>query len=225
MEKQWLKMRRKANFSIPIFSALYQGKEGMVKLAILGSGSGSNMQAILDATEKGGLKAKVHLVVSDDSEAYILKRAQKAGVQTNILDCRGFKTRFPLSEQQRLAALLVKHDIGLVCLAGFMRLIGAPLLEAFPGRILNIHPSLLPQYPGLAAWEQAIQDQATHSGCTVHYVDAGMDTGEVIGQRSVVVSPEDTAITLHQKIQAEERLLYPNAIQQVLGKLGYSRGL
>ncbi len=191
-----------------------------MRLGILGSGSGSNMQALLDAIAAGSLDAEIALVLSDNPEAYILERAAKAGLPTGVIDCRGFKTKFPEEAQVETAAALRAAGVELVCLAGFMRLVKAPLLEAFPERILNIHPALLPAYPGLQAWKQAIDDGATESGCTVHYVDGGMDTGPMILQAKVPVFPDDTAETLHQRIQVEEHRLYPEAIRQVAAELG-----
>jgi phosphoribosylglycinamide formyltransferase-1 len=191
-----------------------------MRLGILGSGSGSNMQALLDAIAAGALDAEIALVLSDNPDAYILERAAKAGLPTGVIDCRGFKTKFPDEAQAETAAALKAAGVELVCLAGFMRLVRAPLLESFPNRILNIHPSLLPAYPGLQAWKQAIDDGATESGCTVHYVDGGMDTGPVILQTKVPVFPDDTAETLHQRIQVEEHRLYPEAIRKVAAELG-----
>jgi len=185
----------------------------MLRLGILGSGSGSNMQAILDAIRNGTLEAQIVLVLSDNPEGFILQRAEGAGVPTGLIDCRGFRTRFPEDAQQETADALRDAGVDLVCLAGFMRLVKRPLLEAFPNRILNIHPSLLPAYPGLHAWEQAVDDGATESGCTVHYVDAGMDTGPIIIQAKVPVLPDDTAASLHARIQVEEHRIYPEAIK------------
>ena len=188
---------------------------GKVKLGVLGSGSGSNMQAILDAIENGTLDADIAIVLSDNPDAYILKRAHQAGIPTEIIDCGGYQMRFPDESQVKVAQQLKDAGVDIVCLAGFMRLVKQPLLDAFPDKILNIHPSLLPAYPGLMAWEQAVEDGAKESGCTVHYVDAGMDTGSIILQAKVPVFPEDTADTLHERIQEQEHQLYPAAIKRV----------
>jgi phosphoribosylglycinamide formyltransferase-1 len=181
-------------------------------LGILGSGSGSNMQAILDAIDAGTLDARISLVLSDNPDAFILERAAKRGIETAHIDCRGFKTRFPEEAQQETADLLKAAGVELVCLAGFLRLVKRPLLDAFPGRILNIHPALLPAFPGLESWKQALDAGVSESGCTVHYVDEGMDTGPVILQEKVPVLPDDTAESLHARIQVVEHRLYPAAI-------------
>lgn len=191
-----------------------------VRLGILGSGSGSNMQAILDAIDAGTLHAEIVLVLSDNPDAFILERASKRGIPTAVIDCRGFKNKYPDEAQQETAAALTAAGTDIVCLAGFMRLVRQPLLDAFPERMLNIHPALLPAFPGLEAWKQAVEAGATESGCTVHYVDAGMDTGPIILQARVPVLPDDTASTLHARIQVEEHRLYPEAIRQVAAKLG-----
>lgn len=193
--------------------------QGTIKLGVLGSGSGSNMQAIMDAIDAGDLNAEIVLVMSDFPEAYILERARKAGLRAEVIDCGGFKTRFPDESQAVVAAKLKEAGVDIVCLAGFMRLVKQPLLDVFPNRILNIHPSLLPAYPGLMAWKQALDDGATESGCTVHHVDAGMDTGPIILQSRVPVFPEDDAATLHARIQVEEHSLYPRAIAKVASEL------
>ena len=189
--------------------------ERTIKLGILGSGSGSNMQAIMDAIGSGELNAEIVLVMSDFPDAYILERARKAGLRTEVIDCGGFKQKFPDESQAAVAAKLKEAGVDIVCLAGFMRLVKQPLLDVFPERILNIHPSLLPAYPGLMAWKQAVEDGAAESGCTVHHVDAGMDTGPIIMQAKVPVLEDDDEASLHARIQVQEHALYPLAIDEV----------
>lgn len=190
-----------------------------LRLGILGSGSGSNMQAILDAITAGTLDAEIALVLCDVPGAFILERARQAGIPHALIDCHGHAQRFPEAAQAATAHALRQAGVELVCLAGFMRLVKAPLLDAFPGRILNIHPSLLPAFPGLQAWEQAVAAGAKESGCTVHYVDAGMDTGPIILQERVPVLPDDTAASLHARIQQVEHRLYPQAIAIAAARL------
>lgn len=189
------------------------------KLGVLGSGSGSNCQSIFDAIDHGSLQAEVAIVLSDNPDAFILERARKRGIPAEVIDCMGFKTKFPEESQLAIAQRLIECGVDLVCLAGFMRLVKAPLLEAFPKRILNIHPSLLPCFPGLHAWEQAVAAGAKESGCTVHYVDGGMDTGTIIKQSRVPVIEGDTPETLHARIQIQEHLLYPEVIRMELERL------
>lgn len=184
-------------------------------LGILGSGSGSNMQAILDAIDAGTLNARIALVLSDNPDAFILERARRRGIEAGVIDCSGFKTRFPEEAQAATAARLLAAGVELVCLAGFLRLVKQPLLEAFPHRIINIHPALLPAFPGLEAWRQALDAGVAETGCTVHFVDAGMDTGPVILQEAVPVLPGDTPASLHARIQVLEHRLYPAAINRV----------
>ena len=193
----------------------------MIRLGILGSGSGSNMQAILDAIHEGALDAEIVVVLSDIPDAYILKRAERAGVPARLIDCGGHRSKFPEEVQSETAKILKQAGVELVCLAGFMRLLREPLLSAFPGRIINIHPSLLPKFPGLYAWTQAVEADAPESGCTVHYVDAGMDTGSVIDQATVPVLPGDTPASLHARIQVQEHRIYPAAIAKIADKLDH----
>lgn len=190
-----------------------------LRLAVLGSGSGSNCQSIFNAIDDGRLDAEVVIVLSDNPDAYILERARQRGVRAEVMDCQGYKNKFPLEVQAALAQQLTNLKIDLVCLAGFMRLVKEPLLSAFPRRILNIHPALLPAFPGVEAWKQALEAGATQTGCTVHYVDAGMDTGEIIMQAYVPVLPDDTAATLHARIQVQEHILYPAAILSAVSRL------
>lgn len=186
-----------------------------MRLGILGSGSGSNMQAILDAIDDGSLDASIALVLSDNPDGYILERAKKHGIPTGLIDCRGFQQKFPEEAQAETAAALKEAGVELVCLAGFMRLVKQPLLAAFPNRILNIHPSLLPAFPGLESWQQALEAGVPETGCTVHYVDAGMDTGPIILRAKVPVQPGDTGESLHERIQVQEHRIYPEAIRMV----------
>jgi phosphoribosylglycinamide formyltransferase-1 len=190
-----------------------------VVLGVLGSGSGSNMQAILDAIQSGDLNARIALVLSDQPGAFILERARQHGIPAGIIDCRGFRTKFPDEAQHETAAQLQAAGVEIVCLAGFMRLVKRPLLDAFPNRILNIHPALLPAFPGLEAWKQALDAGVGETGATVHFVDEGMDTGPAIAQEKVPVLPGDTASSLHARIQQAEHRLYPAAITRVAERL------
>ena len=184
-------------------------------LGVLGSGSGSNMQAILDAIDAGTLDARIAIVLSDNPDAFILERARQRGIETGVIDCRGFKTKFPEEAQAETARRLQDVGVELVCLAGFLRLVKRPLLDIFPEKILNIHPSLLPAFPGLESWKQALAAGAKEAGCTVHSVDEGMDTGPIILQEAVPVLADDTAESLHARIQVVEHRLYPEAIRKL----------
>lgn len=184
-------------------------------LGVLGSGSGSNMQAILDAIDAGTLDARISLVLSDNPDAFILQRARQRGIATGVIDCQGFRTKFPDEAQAETARRLREASVEIVCLAGFLRLVKRPLLDAYPGRILNIHPSLLPEFPGLESWKQALAAGAKQAGCTVHLVDDGMDTGPVILQEGVPILTDDTPESLHARIQKVEHRLYPAAIRKM----------
>jgi phosphoribosylglycinamide formyltransferase-1 len=192
-------------------------------LGILGSGKGSNFRAIADAIAAGKLDAEVRIVISDVVTAGILELACERGFRAEFVEPGRFKTKMEPESEERMAALLREANVDFVVLAGYMRMVKAPLLNAFGGRIINIHPSLLPQFPGLEAWRQAVDAGVAETGCTVHYVDAGMDTGPIIAQRRVPVLPGDTAETLHARIQAAEHELYPSVLRELAAKNALSR--
>ena len=186
-------------------------------LGVLISGRGSNLQAIIDAIADGRLDARIAVVISNRADAAGLARAQKAGIETLVIDHRD-KTRFPAREDfdRELVAQLKARGVALVCLAGFMRLLSPVFVAAFPNAILNIHPSLLPSFPGLDAQLQAWTHGVKVSGATVHLVTSDLDAGPIVVQKAVPVVDGDTAETLAARILVEEHKLYPEAIRLVL---------
>ena len=185
-----------------------------IGLGILGSGKGSNCRAILEQIRNGNLCAEARVVISDVFDAGILDIAREFGVPNAYLAPGNFRTRLSPEAELALVRMLRDAAVELVVLAGYMRILKSPTLEAFPHKILNIHPSLLPKFPGLEAWKQALAAHETVTGCTVHYVDPGVDSGEIIAQREVPILPDDTPESLHERIQIAERELYPAAIAQ-----------
>ncbi len=183
-----------------------------IRLGVLVSGRGSNLQAIIDNCETGGLSASVAVVISDQQDAYALERARKHGIPAVAVPAKGYKDKRDAYDAL-LVAELQKHRVDLVCLAGFMRIITPTLIAAFPNRILNIHPALLPAFPGLHVQKAALEHGVRFSGCTVHFVDAGMDTGPIIIQAVVPVLDDDTEDTLSARILAQEHKIYSRAIQ------------
>ena len=183
-------------------------------LGILGSGKGSNCRAILEQIRAGNLNAEVRLVISDALEAGILDIARAFEVPNAYLPPGKYRTKLEPQVEQDLVKMLRDAEVNLVVLAGFMRVLKAPMLDAFPRRIINIHPSLLPKFPGIEAWKQALAAGEKTTGCTVHYVESGIDTGEIIAQREVPISSGDTPATLHERIQLAEYALYPSVIAQ-----------
>ena len=183
-----------------------------LKVAVLGSGKGSNCQSLIDAIDNGSLNIEIVCVLSDVEDAYILERARKNGIHSEFISADPFKTKLDGDAEARYIETLKQHGTELVVLAGFMRIVKPGLLSAFRGRIVNIHPSLLPAFPGLQSWKQSLDYGAKVAGCTVHFVDEGMDTGPIIVQRSVVVMDDDTAESLHARIQEQEHIAYPEAI-------------
>ena len=188
---------------------------GSRSIGVLISGRGSNLQSIIDAIAAGRLDARIDLVVSNRADAPGLQRARDAGIEAVHVSPRTHADR--AAYDRALADLLQARGVGLVCLAGFMRLIGRPLLDAFPDRILNIHPSLLPSFPGLDAQRQALDHGVRVSGATVHLVDAGLDAGPIVMQAAVPVLDADTVESLTARILVEEHRLYPEAIGVILG--------
>jgi phosphoribosylglycinamide formyltransferase-1 len=183
-------------------------------LGILGSGTGSNCRAILEQIRAGKLDAEARLVVADVFDAGILDIAREFGVPNVYLPPGKFRTRLEPNAEMELVRLLHDAGVELVVLAGFMRVLKEPMLAAFPRHIINIHPSLLPKFPGIESWKQALEAGEKITGCSVHYVDAGIDSGDVIAQRIVPVLPGDTAESLHARIQIAEHALYPEVIAQ-----------
>jgi phosphoribosylglycinamide formyltransferase-1 len=183
-------------------------------IGVLISGRGSNLQALIEAGNQGKLPATIAVVISNRPDAGGLERARAAGIETLVIDHRSFATRaaFDLAVANEL---LARH-VSLVCLAGFMRLVGAPLLEAFPNRILNIHPSLLPAFPGVDAQRQALEHGVKFAGATVHIVTAELDGGPIVLQATVPVRDDDTAETLSARILIEEHRIYPDAVRIML---------
>jgi phosphoribosylglycinamide formyltransferase-1 len=185
-----------------------------LKIAVLGSGKGSNFRAILSAIMEGHLRVTPVLAASDVADAGILTLADNLGIPTTVIDEPKFQTRLSGDVESKLVEDLQASRAELIVLAGYMRLVKAPLLEAFPRRIINIHPSLLPSFPGLEAWKQALSAGVKTTGCTVHFVDSGMDTGEIIAQSPVNILPGDTPETLHARIQEAEHELYPEVLSR-----------
>ena len=194
-----------------------------LKLGVLGSGSGSNMQSIMDAIGAGTLDAEIKIVLSDVKDAYILERAAKGGIENAYLDCAPWKTKLEGDAEDRCISILKERGVDTVVLAGFMRIVKPKLLAAFPNRVLNIHPALLPAFPGVASWKQALDYGCKVAGVTVHFVDAGTDSGPIIVQKAVPVLEDDTPETLHARIQVEEHKAFPEALSLLAaGRLSVS---
>lgn len=188
-----------------------KSESGKTRLGVLISGSGTNLQAIIDRSAAGELQAEVVCVISNRADAFGLQRARNHGIPAIHLDHRQFGGR--QEYDAALVEILKQHHVDLVILAGFMRIVTPVLLDAFRNRVMNIHPALLPAFPGLDAQKQTLEYGAKISGCTVHFVDAGTDTGPIILQSTVPVLEDDTAESLAERIHFEEHKLYPAAIQ------------
>ncbi len=194
-------------------------KPDCIRVGVLGSGKGSNMVALAEAATLPDATFKVVTVISDTAGAGILDRARERGIPAHYINPGQFRTKLDAGAEARFIEVLREAKVDYVALAGFMRILKDGLLDAFPKRVINIHPSLLPSFPGLESWKQALDHGVKVTGCTVHFVDAGVDTGKIISQKVVEVLDNDTPASLHERIQVAERTIYP----QVMNALG--RGL
>lgn len=191
--------------------------ERKFRIGALGSGKGSNFVAIADAITAGQIPAEIALVLSDVESAGILNHARDRKIPAQFLSPGKFRTKLDETAERAYVEALQAADVDLIVLAGFMRVLKGDFLRAFEGRIVNIHPSLLPSFPGLEAWKQALDHGVKVTGCTVHYVDAGVDAGPIVGQQTVPVLDTDTPESLHQRIHAAEHELYPRCIAAIAG--------
>lgn len=185
--------------------------EQPTKLAVLVSGNGSNLQSIINSIEAGTLNAEISCVISNNPDAYALKRAATHGITGIVHENQGFSTR--REYDAALVSILKSHGVDLIVLAGYMRILSDVMIAAFPNAIMNIHPALLPSFPGLHAQKQALDYGVKYSGCTVHFVDCGTDTGPIILQAVVPVMQHDTEDSLSARIQTEEHRIFPEAIR------------
>lgn len=190
-----------------------------MKIAVLASGNGSNFEALANAVGNGEIPAKIDLLFSDHQDAYVLKRAEKFQIPSESFELKEFENK--AAYEDALLNLLKKNQIDLVILAGYMRIVGEKLLQAFPKRIINIHPALLPSFPGLHGIKDAFEAGVAETGVTVHYVDSGVDTGPVIAQEKVIIDKNDTLEILEEKIHAVEHGLYPAVIAKIIKELGH----
>lgn len=186
----------------------------MKKIAVFASGNGSNFQALVEAEKMGKLDAKISLLICDQPEAYVLKRASAERIPFLCVSPKCYSSK--ISYEQALLEQLNRENIDFILLAGYMRLIGPTLLQAYPRRIINIHPSLLPAFPGKDAVDQAVKAGVKVTGLTIHYVDEGLDTGQIIAQRAVEIETGDTRESIQKRIQLAEHQVYPAVVQQLL---------
>lgn len=186
-------------------------KTEKIKVGVLASGTGSNLQAIIDSSERGELNAAVVVVVSDQNEAMALKRAENHNIAAFFVNKKAFETKDDY--ENAILKILKDHGVELVALAGYMKIVGNVLLNAYPQRMMNIHPALLPSFPGLHSARQALEYGVKVTGVTVHFADAGVDTGPIVAQEAVDIYETDTEETLLDRIHRAEHKLYPKAIQ------------
>ncbi len=186
----------------------------MKRIAVFASGNGSNFQAIVNAVKRSELNASITLLVSDKPGAYVIDRAMKEEIPTFVFAAKNYQEK--ADYEREILKHLKTNKIDLIVLAGYMRLVGGTLLQAFAGKIINIHPSLLPAFPGKDAIGQALEAGVSQTGITIHYVDAGMDTGPIIAQEAITLTEEETRESIQEKIQVLEHQLYPKVIQHLL---------
>jgi len=189
--------------------------EQSFRIGVLGSGKGSNFVALAEACATGHVPASIAIVLSDVADAGILSRARERNLDARFVPPGKFRTKLDEDAEHAYVSALQNARVDLIALAGFMRVLKGDFLKAFEGRIVNIHPSLLPAFPGLEAWKQALDAGVKVTGCTVHFVDAGVDSGSIIGQQTVPVLDDDTPESLHQRIHAAEHELYPKCVAAI----------
>ena len=185
-------------------------KKDVIPVGVLASGNGSNLQALIDACESGSANAKIAAVISDKGDAHALKRAEKHSIPNFHVDKKQFDSK--QAYEGRIVEILRQHKVELVCLAGYMKIVGETILDAFKDRVINIHPALLPSFPGLEGQKQAFDYGVKIAGCTVHFVDAKVDHGPIICQAAVPVMDDDTLETLKARILEKEHEIYPKAV-------------
>ena len=207
--------RHSFNFVLGVRSVIQNRVSNKFRLGVLGSGKGSNFVAIAGACASGKIPAEVAAVLSDVESAGILSHARERKIPARFIPPGKFRTKLDEEAERAFVGALQEAKVDLIVLAGFMRVLKGDLLRAFEGRIVNIHPSLLPSFPGLEAWKQALDHGVKVTGCTVHFVDAGVDSGAIIGQQTVPVLDNDTPESLIQRIHAAEHELYPRCVAAI----------
>ena len=191
------------------------GASDTFRLGILGSGNGSNVIAIAEAIERGEVPAEIALVLSDSKEAEILCHANRMGITTRFIDPGNYRTKLDEDAEKTYVNALQEAGVNLVVMAGFMRILKGEFLKCFTGKVVNIHPSLLPSFPGLEAWQQALDYGVKHTGATVHFVEQGIDSGAIIAQETVPILDNDTSEELLDRIHQAEHRIYPKAIADI----------
>ena len=206
------------SFFLAMRSAIQVAVNSMFRIGVLGSGKGSNFVAVADAIAAGKIPAEIAIVLSDVESAGILAHARARKIPAQFVPPGKFRTKLEEAAERAFVTSLQNAGVDLIVLAGFMRVLKGDFLRDFEGRIVNIHPSLLPSFPGLDGWKQALDYGVKVAGCTVHFVDAGVDSGAIIGQQTVPVLDHDTAESLHARIHAAEHELYPRCLAALARK-------